>query len=68
MLTDVLIPIVSSLSFVFPPFRSKIKNVQDFMVDLVTCKNEKDTMKNEDTIVVTTFSIYGVGNFFAQDK
>ena len=68
MHTDVLIAIVSSLSFVFPPFRSKNKNVQDFMVDLVTCKNEKDTMKNEDTIVVTTFSIYGVGNFFAQGK
>ena len=33
----------------------KFNPIQAFMVDLVTCKNEKDPLENEGTRVVTTF-------------
>ena len=35
----------------------KFKLIQAFMYVLVTCKNEKDPIKNEDARVVTTLSI-----------
>ena len=34
---------------------TKFKPIQAFIVDLVTCKNEKDPLENEGTRVVTTF-------------
>ena len=36
----------------------KFKSIQAFIVNLVTCKNEKDTLENEGTRVVTCFSHY----------
>ena len=36
----------------------KFKSIQAFIVNLVTCKTEKDTLKNEGTRVVTCFSHY----------
>ena len=33
----------------------KFKLIRDFIVGLVTCKNEEDQSKNEGTRVVTTF-------------
>ena len=36
----------------------KFKSIQAFIVNLVTCKNEEDTLENEGTRVVTCFSHY----------
>ena len=36
---------------------NKSKLIQAFMVDLVTCKNAEDPIKNEGATVVTTLSI-----------
>ena len=33
----------------------KFKPIQAFIADLVTCKNEEDSLENEGTRVVTTF-------------
>ena len=38
------------------PICPEIKLVQDFMADLVTCKFDKDLIKNEIAIIQTTFS------------
>ena len=49
--------------------RPKLKLVQAFIVVLVTCKNEKDPIKNEDSRVLTKFpplSAYGI--FFQTPK
>ena len=35
-----------------------LNSIRDFMVVLVTCKNEEDPIKNEGVKVVTTLSIY----------
>ena len=40
----------------------KFKPIQAFIVDLVTCKNEEDSLKNEGTRLVTSFlplKVYG---------
>ena len=37
------------------PNAQKLKPIQAFMADLVTCKNEEDPLENEGTRVVTTF-------------
>ena len=36
--------------------RLNFKLIPDFMVSLVTCKNEEDSIKNEGARVLTTFS------------
>ena len=38
--------------------RLNLEPIQAFMVDLVTCKNEEDPIKNEDPKVVTTLFNY----------
>ena len=47
----------------------KFEFIQAFIVVLVTCKNEKDPIKNKDSRVLTRFSpLYVYGRFFKRSR